>query len=181
MTRLMQNLHALSGRFRRAEDGQSTVEFVMAVPLLLTIFMASFESGILMVRSIILEQSLDLTIRELRLGSYPTPTSALLKKEICDRSSILVECEKNITVEMTRISTQTWSMPSSRITCVDREEELQPTLDFQIGDQNDVMLLRVCVVQETMFPTTGLGLDLPTDAEGGFGLTAVTAFSIEPN
>ena len=56
------------GRFGRDDKGTAAVEFAMTVPLLLTIFMASFESGFLMVRSIMLEQSVDMTMRELRLG-----------------------------------------------------------------------------------------------------------------
>jgi Flp pilus assembly protein TadG len=45
------------GRFGRDDAGTAAIEFAMTVPLLITIFMASFESGFLMVRSIMLEQS----------------------------------------------------------------------------------------------------------------------------
>lgn len=180
MTRLLPRILRLARRFRRREEGQSTVEFALAVPLLFAVFMASFESGMLMIRSIMLEQSVDMAMRELRLGHFPLPTSALLKEEICKRSVILVDCEQNIMIEMTRISTSTWAMPTTAITCVDREEDIQPVVQLQIGQQNDVMLVRVCVVQETMFPMTGVGLGLPKDSQGGYGLVAVTAFVTEP-
>jgi hypothetical protein len=52
---------------------------------------------------------------------------------------------------------------------------------LQIGQQNDVMLVRVCVVQDAMFPTSGIGLGLPKDAQGGYGLVSVTAFVTEPS
>jgi hypothetical protein len=42
------------------------------------------------------------------------------------------------------------------------------------------MLVRVCVTQDAMFPTTGIGLHLPKDAKGGYGLVAVSAFVTEP-
>ena len=51
---------------------------------------------------------------------------------------------------------------------------------YQDGQQNDVMLVRICVAQDAMFPTTGIGLGLPKNA-GGYGLVAVTAFVIEPS
>lgn len=168
-------------RFGLNESGTAAVEFVMAVPLLMAIFMASFESGFLMIRSLMLEQSVDMTMRELRLGHYPIPTAALLKEEICKRSVILKDCEANISIEMTRISTTTWALPTNRIACVDREEDIQPVTIVQQGQQNDVMLVRVCVVQDAMFPTTGIGLGLPKDAQGGYGLVSVSAFVTEPS
>lgn len=170
-------------RLRRGflrEDGTAAIEFAMTVPILLTIFMASFESGMLMVRSIMLEQSLDMTMRELRLGHYPIPTADLLKQEICNRSVVLKNCESSVMIEMTRINTTSWALPTNSVTCVDREEEIQPVTQLQIGQQNDVMLIRVCVVQDALFPTTGIGFGLPHDAAGGYGLVAVSAFVTEP-
>ncbi len=166
--------------FRR-EDGTASMEFVILIPLLLTIFMASFESGMIMVRSTLLEQSVDRTMRSLRLGHFPNPTADLLKSEICDKTIVFPNCADNIMIEMQRVSTATWAMPSTPITCVDREEEIQPVLTLQIGQQQDVMLVRVCIVQDLLFPTTGFGLDLPQDALGGVGLISETAFVTEPS
>lgn len=177
MKRLFHRLRRAFGR----EDGTAAVEFVISVPLLITIFMASFESGFVMVRSIMLEQSLDMTMRELRLGHYPIPSAQLLKEEICKRSVILTGCEDNIMIEMTRINTTSWTLPTNQVTCVDREEDIQPVTQLQIGQQNDVMLVRVCVVQDALFPTTGIGLGLPKDNQGGYGLVAVSAFVTEPS
>lgn len=168
-------------RFGGREDGTAAVEFAMTVPILMMIFMASFESGFLMIRSLMLEQSVDMTMRELRLGHFPLATAATLKDEICARSVILSNCEDNITIEMQRINTATWALPTSQVACADRVEDIEPAVVFEQGQQNDVMLVRVCVVQDAMFPTTGIGLGLPKDAQGGYGLVTTTAFSIEPN
>jgi hypothetical protein len=104
-----------------------------------------------------------------------------LKTNICERSVILKNCEENIVIEMTRINTASWSLPTNRVACVDREEDILPVTQLQIGQQNDVMLVRVCVVQDAMFPTSGIGLGLPKDAQGGYGLVSVTAFVTEPS
>ena len=171
---------ALAKAFRR-ENGTAAVEFVLTVPILITIFMASFESGLLMTRSIMLEQSVDMTMRELRLGHYPLPTPELLKEEICKRTVIFKDCVANIQIEMTRISTTTWNLPGNSVACIDRSEDIQPVTALQIGQQNDVMLIRVCVVQDALFPTTGIGLGLPKEGNGGYGVVAVSAFVTEPS
>ena len=173
-------MRRLARGFRR-EDGTATIEFVMAVPVLLTVFMASFESGLLMTRAIMLEQAVDITMRELRLGHYTLPDADLLKAEICKRTVIFKSCEDNIMIEMTRVSTLNWALPKTDVVCVDREEEIQPVTVLQIGQQNDVMLIRVCVIQDALFPTSKYGLRLATDAQGGYGLVTVSAFVTEPS
>lgn len=178
---MMRFMRRLAKGFRRDETGTASVEFAMAVPVLIAVFMASFESGLFMTRSIMLEQSVDMTMRELRLGHYPIPTAALLKEEICGRTVIFAGCQDAITIEMTRISTTNWTMPSSAIACVDRDEDINPVTALQIGQQNDIMLVRICVVQDAIFPLTGIGLGLPKDGAGGYALYTTTAFVTEPS
>lgn len=172
-------LRRLRAMWRR-DDGTASVEFALMVPVLLMVFMASFESGLLMTRQIMLEQAVDITMRELRLGHYTLPNSDLLKSEICDRTLIFQDCLDNITIEMTRVSTSTWSLPSTSVTCIDRSDTVEPVTTLQIGQQNEVMLVRVCVILDAMFPTTGLGLALPKDGEGGYGVVTTSAFVTEP-
>ena len=43
-------------------------------------------------------------------------------------------------------------MPTSDIACVDRGEDINPVTALQIGQQNDIMLVRICVVQDAIFP-----------------------------
>ncbi len=172
-------LSRLRTAFRR-EDGTASLEFVLVIPLIMTVFMASLESGLIMVRSTLLEQSVDMTMRNLRVGNYPIVTSNLLKSEICSRTIVFPNCHENIMIEMQRVSTANWTLPAAPIVCTDREEEAQPVLTLQIGQQNDVMLVRVCVVQDLIFPMTAFGLSLPHDPLGGIGLIAETAFVTEP-
>jgi Flp pilus assembly protein TadG len=176
MIRLIKHFARRFGR----EDGNASVEFVLVAPLLLMVFMAAFESGLLMTRSIMLEQALDKTMRELRLGHYTLPDSNTLKSEICKRTVIFTNCQANITIEMTRVSTVNWAMPNTNVKCIDRAQEFAPVVAYVTPQQNDVMIVRVCVIQDALFPTTGLGLALPKDGQGGYGIVAVTAFATEP-
>ncbi|NUB44154.1 pilus assembly protein [Fertoebacter nigrum] len=176
MMRFMRRL----GRGFRCENGSATVEFVLTVPVLFTIFMASFESGLLMTRSILLEQAVDRTMRELRLGHLPNATHDSLKTEICDRTVILANCAGSILIELVPVNTNTWVMPTTTTTCADRSDEIQPVTTFTQGGENNIMLVRVCVIQDPIFPTTGIGLALPKDGSGGYGLLAASAFVNEP-
>lgn len=175
----------LGKRLRQAwqnENGVASIEFVFALPILMAIFMASFESGLFMTRSIMLEQSLDIVMRELRLGHYVTPTADLLKTEICKRTIVFDNCEASLMIDLRRISTSTFALPTVAAGCVNRDEEIQPVTALQIGQQNDLILLRACIVEDAIFPTTGIGLQLTrTGQGGGYEIIAVSAFSNEPS
>ena len=167
-------------RWLRREDGTATMEFVLVLPVIMMIFMASFESGLLMTRSIMLEQSVDMTMRELRLGHYPVITNRVLKTEICARTIIFPDCMNNIKIQMTRVSTASWNIPKEPDSCINRSEPAEAVVNYGAILDNDLMVLRVCVTLQAMFPSTGIALKLPMDSGGGYGLVARTAFSIEP-
>ncbi len=170
--------------FRR-EDGTASMEFVLMVPVVLLIFMSSFESGLLMTREILLEQSIDMAMRELRLGHYGALTndalSDKLKTEICKRTIIFPDCIHNITLDLDRINTATWSIPTDITTCANRTTPFTPAVNLVPGQQNDMMLVRVCVSLPAMFPGMGLAMSLPMDSLGNYVLLARSAFVVEPS
>lgn len=171
----------LRRRLWRDQKGVASLEFVLMIPLVLTIFMSAFEAGLLMTRYIMLERSLDMTMRNLRLGQYPSPTPSLIKQEICSRSVVLGNCEANIRIELRPVSTASWNFPTTQAGCVNREPgAIEPATTFNPGQPHEIMLVRVCIAQDTMFPTTGLGLGLPKDSGGAYGLVATSAFVNEP-
>ncbi len=163
----------------RREDGTAAMEFVLVVPVIMMIFMASFESGLMMVRSIMLEQSVDMTMRELRLGHFSNVTNRLLKREICARTVVFPDCMANIKIQLDRVSTEDWNMPATPRKCIDRRAAGEPVEVMNPGQQNDLMIVRVCVAQQAMFPTSGIALKLPLD-QGAYGLVTRTAYSVEP-
>ncbi len=172
-------------RALRREDGTASMEFVLMVPVVLVIFMSSFESGLLMTREILLEQSVDIAIRELRLGHFgilvDEALNAKLKAEICDRTVIFPNCLKNITLDLDRITTTTWSIPTDITHCSNRTTPFVPAVNLNAGQQNDLMLVRVCVSLPAMFPGMGLALAMPMDSLGNYVLLARSAFVVEPS
>lgn len=176
------------------EDGNATVEFVIVLPILFSIFMMSFESGLLMMRSVLLERATDITMRELRTGNIPNPNLANLKTQICDRTVIINNCTTSIAIWMEPISQVTWAFPPRGADCIDRAPtgDIDPSTEPDIGSQNELMLVRVCVLQRAIFPTLGLGGDRVfiglgaglTDQNpsyGEYGLVATSSFVNEPS
>ena len=62
------------GRFLKGNEGSVTVEFVLWFPLFFALVLTSLESGMLMLRYVMLERGLDITVRELRIGTLVAPT-----------------------------------------------------------------------------------------------------------
>ncbi len=163
------------------EDGTASVEFVLAVPPMFALFIMSFESGMLMIRNIMLERGVDIVMRELRLNHYEAPTHDLIKEEICNNVLMFANCEESILVNLQPVDMTTWDMPTGPIPCIDRSADVKPAPFYSNStDPHQVMLVRACVAVDALFPTTGIGLRLPKDGDGGYWLTAVSAFVNEP-
>jgi hypothetical protein len=168
--------------FRKKEEGTASIEFLIAIPVLMTIFMASFESGYFMVRHIMLERSVDLTMRELRMGLLPTVSNAAgLRPIMCARAVVLKDCLTTLKVELQPVSTATWTLPATPTTCTDRSVAINTDPGFDKGGGGEPVLVRVCVRQQAFFPTTGIALALPKDPLGGYALLARSVFINEPS
>lgn len=171
------------GRLTRAvrrEDGNTTIEFLIFFPLLLTLFLSSFEIGFFLVRQVLLERAVDLNVRTLRLGTLDPATTDELKRRICNDALLFPNCLTSIAVELTPISTEDWQFPANQITCVDRDEEIQPVTTFTPGLGNDLMIVRACVVLDPFFASTPMVMELPKDASGGYRIAAASTFVNEP-
>jgi hypothetical protein len=173
---------ALSRLFRRtrAEDGTATVEFVIVVPMVLMIFMASVEAGFYMAKHVMLERGVDMAIRDVRLGQVPVVNQEVLREMICEGAHILVDCEDVLLIEMRPVSTETFDLPAAPATCINRGEEVEPMTDVLPGGSGEFMIVRACAIQDPMFPSTGIGLRLRADAQGGYQMIASSLFVNEP-
>lgn len=169
--------------FWAEEGGVASIEFVMAVPILIAVFSASFESGLFMTRKIMLEQSLDIVMRELRLGHYPAPVKTdTLKNEICKLTVVFENCQANLMMQFDTVSTTTFALPTTSTECRDLSKDLTPPLNPNPFKDNEVVLVRACIVVQALFPTTGIGLSLTRTASGGgVEIVAMSAFSNEPS
>ncbi|MFZ1469201.1 MAG: TadE family protein [Paracoccaceae bacterium] len=167
-------------RTLQREDGTASIEFVIFVPIILTIFMASVEAGFYMAKNVLLERGLDIVMRDLRLGKLGSVSHDTLRDLICKASPIINDCKNVLKVEMQPVSTASFLIPTAPATCVDRGNATQPMTTFIAGGSHELMIVRVCVIQDPMFPTTGIGLKLKADAHGGYQMIVASVFANEP-
>jgi TadE-like protein len=174
-------LRRINAFLRRDEAGTATVEFVILFPVFMAMLISSFEVGLFMTRQVLLERGVDLAVRDLRLGLMVNPTPASLKTAVCDYASPLSDCDTAISIELRPISKTTWAMPSVIVQCIDRNEEINPDLTFDTGTENELMLVRACLVIDPIFATSAIAAMLPKDASGGYQLYSSSIFVNEPN
>ena len=168
-------------RFLRDETGALVVEFVILYPVFIVMMLSCVEAGIMMLRSAMLERGVDLAVRDLRVGNMTNADEDIMRTAICNHAAFLSDCTSNVRVELTRVDPDTFAFPSTQATCVERDEAIQPSLEFVNGQDHDLMMLRACAIYSPFFPTTGLGLRLVEAPGEGYALIAASAFVVEPD
>lgn len=164
----------------RREDGNATIEFVILFPMFVFILVSATEIGFITLRHTMLERAVDLTVRDIRLGTGTAPQYKDIKDTICDRAGVIPKCKDNLKIEMIRMDLRAWAQPPASYDCVNHEEEVQPVRTFTNGMDNEMMLLRICALFKPVFPLSGLGRDLQTDSSGYVAMVTATAFVQEP-
>ena len=87
-------------RFFRREDANATVEFVIVFPLIILIFVAAFETAMLLTRQVMMERSLDSAVRHLRLTSGVSVTHDAIRDNLCENTPILINCEESLLLDL---------------------------------------------------------------------------------
>jgi Flp pilus assembly protein TadG len=167
-------------RFLSDRTGSTTVEFVIIFPMIFAVLVSTIDAGILMMRQVLLERAVDITVRDLRLGRLPGITHDQLRTRICNNTVLMPNCTGIMLVEMRPVSTETFAGLNAPRVCIDRAEEVQPVTTFTPGQINQLMVVRACARFDPLFPQTPYGLNLPGDGNGGYALTATSIFVNEP-
>ena len=157
MARVIPSLGAWLRRKAREEDGTATIPFIIFLPFFMLLIMSALEMGTLMLRHVMLERALDLSVRDLRLGIWNDPTHDEFKRVVCNRAGVLPDCMNVMVVELRPVSTITWEPLAAGPVCVDRAEPMLPEdfPEFEDGEGDEMMLIRACVKFDPLFPTTG--------------------------
>jgi hypothetical protein len=181
MGNILNTLRGRLGRAAREEDGTATIPFVIFVPFFIMLVTSSLEMGQLMMRHVMLERALDLSVRGLRLGMWTPPNHTDFKRLICNTAGVIPDCMNTLLIELRPVDTATWQPLSAGPTCIDKSHSVQPVTTFNPGVGDNMMLIRACAKFSPLFPLTGLGFQLPKDAAGAYALVAATAFVNEPD
>jgi Flp pilus assembly protein TadG len=174
--------------FFKDESGEAVIEFVLVFPMVFTLFTASVESSVYMMKYVMFERSVDIVVRNLRLAVYgDNITHEDLKKSICRNGmlfSSLASCTNAMKIWMQPINTGNFAMGSTSAPCVDKANEINTGApagsEYALGGDNEVMLIRVCIKEWPMFPTTAISVKMPTQSDGSVTMIVSSTFVNEP-
>jgi len=167
-------------RFSRSENGSSTIEFAITFPSVIFLMLSGIELGFVNLHHSMLERAMDLTVREIRLGTGAAPQHDEIKDRICARAGFIEECGNNLKLEMVQVDPRNWAGISANPDCTDKSEDVNPVRNFVNGLDNELMILRACAKIDPVFPTTGLGSNMQKDDFGQYSLVATSVFVQEP-
>lgn len=167
------------------------MEFVIVFPIVLLLFIAVFETGMILTRQVMLERALDSTVRLLRLDQVVAPEepdafAAAVRQNICANTLVIPNCMDVLQLDLRSIDQTNYILPDSNALCINRNDMLPPGANqvFQ-GRNNDgfdnLMLVRTCVVVDRILPISGFGLNLTRDDTGGLHMISSTIFVNEPD
>ncbi|WP_170464335.1 TadE/TadG family type IV pilus assembly protein [Ruegeria arenilitoris] len=177
---MIQKALARVTRFKRDEHGGVTVEFAILFPLYMFIILAVIEYALVTIQQAMLERSMDLVVRDIRLGiNLPDTEHDTIKEAICGNMVVMRNCSNNLLLEMIVQDPYSGINFPLEATCIDRQEEAQPVTEFQNGGSNALMILRACAQVDPLFPTTEIGRTMSGD-DDLISLTSTTTFVQEP-
>jgi Flp pilus assembly protein TadG len=165
----------------RSEAGAASVEFVIVFPFFVGIFLSAFDVAMMNFRAVMLERATDIAVREIRLSSGAPLSYNDVLSDICSQAAMIPDCTNTLRIELQAVDKASWNGLQNRPDCVARNAAIQPVVKFQNGQQNELMLIRVCAVVDPVFPGIGVGRTMPKDASGGYQIIASSAFVNEPN
>lgn len=176
--------------FAADERGTTTVAFVMMMPVVYFTFLWAFELSWLKARHAVLNHSVDMAVRDLRLGSFPDISGDQLVSQICEYGGDFLggECSDDIRVALISVSTDVWSIADDLQQCQNRSATVSPVIYFDPATENSLMILHVCLLVDPIFPGTKLANRLQDhdgdsnfeEGESGIRLHSTSAFAVEP-
>lgn len=169
-----------SASFARSTSGATALEFAMVLPIFLALMFSVFEAGWMMSKAIMLDRALNITVRLMRVGATDAAkTQADIKKQVCAKTLIILDCENVLTIEMTEVKAA-GDVPTTATTCIDRGASVKPIVSFNPGARTSIVFVRACAVSDPLTPLIGLALNLSKDSKGGYSIMSSSAFVNEP-
>ena len=157
--------------------GSATMEFAVAFPFFIGILMMFTEVGILTLRTAMLKRGMSVATRDVRIGDTAVQNLEGFRASVCDNAFFLPDCSNSLLVEMTKIEDGDFT----EFKCVNREDpDWSPKTDFDPGNEEEIMLVRACILVKPVFPGSGMTAGLWQGLGGDYALVATTAFMNEP-
>lgn len=168
------------GRLKSDESGTASVEFVLIVPVYISLIAMSIELGFVTMRHTLLERGLDMAVRDIRLSTGTTWQHSQIKTLICDNALMILDCDSNLKLEMVPTDPRVLGSLNSTPQCTDQAQPASGDFDLTPGQPNQLMLFRACLKYNPLFPSEVLGSALQKDSSGQVAIVTMTAFAQEP-
>jgi Flp pilus assembly protein TadG len=173
LDRARRQLVRATGRFARAEDGATAVEFaIVAIPFLVLVF-AIIELGLVFLVSVTLENAVIDVGRTIRTGEAQTggATAATFKTAVCNKMGwVGSSCDSSLSIDVQTFSDYAASSDA-------RDGEMPKTMTWNMGTAGSIVLIRAYYSWNLITPMLQTGLQ---SANGKRMITAATAFTNEP-
>ncbi|WP_018998506.1 TadE/TadG family type IV pilus assembly protein [Hirschia maritima] len=165
-------------KFLKDDSGIASVEFAFLAPVFFMFIFAFFETGWVMTKAVMLENSVANVSRLIYTGKAPTKLA--LEEQICEANPLITNCVSNINVEMQVIQNM-GDTPDTDMQCRDEADEaFNPAVNYNSGQGAEIIFLRVCLKTDILVPGLGFGLALDEDGDGRYEIRSSTAFMNEP-
>lgn len=166
---------------RRDESGVTAVEFSFVVIPFLALTFAIMEVGLLFLGNLTLEHAVHDAARLIRTGQAHKAgfNEDKFKEEVCGNVVALFNCMDGIKVDVQSFNSFADVNFSSPL---DSDGALQNNFDFDMGDAESIVLVRVFYPWSslTVFPDLGYGMNTSDMGDGNTLLSASTTFRNEP-
>jgi len=177
---MMQRMKSFLRRFRRDQDGVAAFDFMLIFPLYFLLFLASFETSMVMLRQVLLDRGVEQAVRIVRLNTLSPPNYDQMKTMICQGAGLIANCQTSLKLEMWMQDPRGTMLLTSKPDCIDRSLQVQPASIYQPGAQNQIMFVRACVKYEPFFPTAVVGT-ARVDSAGEYTLVSTNIYVTEPS
>ena len=141
------------------------------------LFIAAFETSMLLTRQVMLERALDQSVRHLRLTTGLSVTHDAIRENLCENTVVLNNCDRVPGARPAPDRQDSYVLPDYHTMCLSEDGEVHPANRFNPGGQNELMLIRACARVNRILPISGLGLQLTRDDAGAIHVTAATMSS----
>lgn len=170
---------------RRDAIAAVTVQFVVALPIVIYCFTFATDFGMAMTRSAMLERALDLESRAVRIGQRAPDDYDGIRRGICQRARLIPDCLSRVKLEVRAMSPSRWEPLSASPDCESLSEvTVTAPSNFDSAQSNQLVLIRACVVFEAISPGGGFAQAVMSTGAGGFNryyqLTATNSYVMEP-
>ena len=151
----------------RDRSGMAAVEFAMVVPLFLGLFFSICEVGWVFFSEGVAERAKKNATRLIRTGQIqkisiendPDAQQTAVFNEICGIVRYLGPCSETLTVDVTTFDTfQQLADDATPVICKNDAQDLRDQLNFDPGEDDSIVRLRICVLYESLNPAIGMSL-----------------------